>query len=66
MNIQDKKYERAAERGAIAGLILGTIRKGNPNSIRLLRPVKYGVGGSLAGGALYQASKILHEKKQRG
>lgn len=66
MNIHDKQFERAANKGVVAGLILAAIRKGNPNAIRLLRPVKYAVGGYAMGGALHLAAKNLGMQKKAG
>ena len=66
MNIQDKQFESAANRGAVAGLVLAALRRGNPNAIRLLRPVKYAVGGSAIGGALHLAAKGVGLQKKAG
>lgn len=50
---KDKQLERAGKKGAVAGLILGTIRRGNLTGSRLARPLAYGAGGYLTGATLH-------------
>ena len=59
----DKQLERAGKKGLMAGLILGTIRRGNPNSSRLARPLAYGAGGYLTGTTLHLLAKRLIKPK---
>ena len=59
----DKQLERAGKKGLVAGLILGTIRRGNPNSSRLARPLAYGAGGYLTGTSLHLLAKHLIKPK---
>ena len=50
---KDKQLERAGKKGIMAGMILGTIRKGSSTGSRLARPLAYGAGGYLTGTALH-------------
>ena len=63
---RDKKLERAGKKGVMAGLILGTIRRGNPASSRLARPLAYGAGGYMTGTALHLLAKRLIKPKEEG
>lgn len=60
---RDKQLERAGKKGVMAGLILGTIRRGNLTGSRLARPLAYGAGGYMTGTTLHLLAKRLLPSK---